>query len=263
MRSSTTVSLAGSAPERSRTARLLASRREAAGDLAGAAEDRLADHRRRDHLLVEHDGEGLADVLLRHLTEKPRAFLVEAEVDDRLVVAAIVARLGVGKILAGQQFAFVDQILDVLVALTLAFVGGEQLVAGRDTGVRRLLSRHGRMQQVEGQLGGLAEQLLDLGRVLDARSLHEDAVGALALDRVFLDAAGIETVSDDLDGRRDGLSSAFVETRLGRRDRDPARAVGLDVEIVVARAERPANHLRDGAQGLHSRIDIGRIGLRQ
>ena len=42
---------------------------EAAGDLAGAAEDRLADHRRRDHLVVEHDGERLADILLRHLGE--------------------------------------------------------------------------------------------------------------------------------------------------------------------------------------------------
>ena len=52
---------------------------EAAGDLARAAEDRLADHRRRDHLVVEHDGERLADVLLRRLREFARARRVEAE----------------------------------------------------------------------------------------------------------------------------------------------------------------------------------------
>ena len=43
--------------------------REAAADLAGAAQDRLADHRRRDHLVVEHDGERPADVVLGELAE--------------------------------------------------------------------------------------------------------------------------------------------------------------------------------------------------
>ena len=38
-------------------------RGEVAGDDAAAAEDRLADDRRADHLVVEHDGERLADVL--------------------------------------------------------------------------------------------------------------------------------------------------------------------------------------------------------
>ena len=40
-------------------------RREVAGDLARAAGDRLLDGRRGDHLVVEHDGEALADVLAR------------------------------------------------------------------------------------------------------------------------------------------------------------------------------------------------------
>ena len=76
--------------------------REVAGDLAGAAEDRLADHRRRDHLVVEHDGERPADVLLRHLGEPARAVGVEAEVDDRLAGALIEAGLRVGEVLAGR-----------------------------------------------------------------------------------------------------------------------------------------------------------------
>ena len=92
VRSSMMVSGAGSAPARSRIARSFAAcDREAAGDLAGAAEDRLADHRRRDHLVVEHDGERPADILLRHLREPARAGGVEAEGDDRLAGALVEA----------------------------------------------------------------------------------------------------------------------------------------------------------------------------
>ena len=46
---------------------------EIAGNLPGAAEDRLADHRRRDHLVVEHDGERLADIGLGRFGEFARA----------------------------------------------------------------------------------------------------------------------------------------------------------------------------------------------
>ena len=70
---------------------------EAAADLAGAAEDRLADHRRRDHLVVEHDGEGLADILAGDVAELPRAAGRQAEVDHRLVGALIEAGLRVGR----------------------------------------------------------------------------------------------------------------------------------------------------------------------
>ena len=105
------VSGAGSAPARSRIARSFAAlHREVAGNLAGAAEDRLADHRRRDHLVVEHDGERPADVLLRHLGEAPRAVGVEAEGDDRLAGALVEAGLRVGQVLARHQDALLDQI---------------------------------------------------------------------------------------------------------------------------------------------------------
>ncbi len=57
---------------------------EAALDDAGAAEDRLADHRRADHLVVEHDGEGLADILARRVGEAARADRIELEAHHRL-----------------------------------------------------------------------------------------------------------------------------------------------------------------------------------
>ena len=58
------VSGAGSAPARSRMARSLACWTVKLPEIwPGTAEDRLADHRRRDHFVVEHDGERLADIL--------------------------------------------------------------------------------------------------------------------------------------------------------------------------------------------------------
>ena len=71
--------------------------REVAGDLPAAAEDRLADDRRRDHLVVEHDGERPADILLRDLGELARARGVELERDDRLAGALVEAGLRIGE----------------------------------------------------------------------------------------------------------------------------------------------------------------------
>ena len=70
---------------------------ETAGDLPGAAGDRFADDRRRNHLVVEHDGERLADILLGGLGEFARARGIEAEADDRLAGALVEAGLRVGR----------------------------------------------------------------------------------------------------------------------------------------------------------------------
>src|SRR5215472_6238183 len=55
--------------------------REVAGDLAEPAQDRRLDDRRREDLVVEHDGEGAPDVLLGKLAENAGAARAEAEVD--------------------------------------------------------------------------------------------------------------------------------------------------------------------------------------
>ena len=84
--------------------------REVAGNLPRAAEDRLADHRRRDHLVVEHDRERAPDIFLRHLREAARAVDVELEADDRLAGALVEAGLRVGQILAGDHHALFDHV---------------------------------------------------------------------------------------------------------------------------------------------------------
>ena len=73
---------------------------EIAGNLAGAAGDRAEDARRRNHLVVEHDGEGLADILAGHLAELLAAANVEAEIHHRLAGARIKAGLRIGEIFA-------------------------------------------------------------------------------------------------------------------------------------------------------------------
>ena len=72
--------------------------------IARAAEDRLADHRRADHLVVEHDGEGLADILARRVGEAPRAGRIEVEADDRRAVLSK-RRLRVGQRVAAHHDA--------------------------------------------------------------------------------------------------------------------------------------------------------------
>src|SRR5262249_35280295 len=83
---------------------------EAARNLPTAAQDRLADDRRGDDLVVEHDRERLADILLRGLSELPGPVGIETKVDDRLAGARIEARLRIDDIAAGQYRALVDHI---------------------------------------------------------------------------------------------------------------------------------------------------------
>ena len=75
-------------------------------------------------------------------------------------------------------------------------------------------------QQAELELAGLAEKLLEPLRVLQARHLDEDAVGALALDARLGRAGGVDAAADDLDGLVDGAANALVDARfrIGQRD---------------------------------------------
>ena len=72
--------------------------------------------------------------------------------------------------------------------------GGRQ--GGREVRARR---RHVLVHQMEGELGGLVDLALEVGGVLDARHLQQDAVVALAHDG-GLDGAGlVDPAAQDLD----------------------------------------------------------------
>ena len=201
------VSGAGSAPARSRMARSLALCTVKLPEIwPGAAEDRLADHRRRDHLVVEHDGERLADVLLRRLREFARARGVEAERRRS-------ARWCAGRSRAARRSdrrprpsraSRSDKASSAALALVEDFglPAAARPCSACSAGIDCV-------DHAEFELGGLAEQFLQPGRVLQARHLHQNAVGALALDQRLDGAELVDAALDDLDRLLDRLADAL------------------------------------------------------
>ena len=153
--------------------------REAARDDAAAAEDRLADHRRADHLVVEHDRERLADILARRVAEAPRAGRVEPEADHRLVV--LEGRLRVDQRVAADHDARLARHRpSAPAAVPRSSSAGRISSPGGRRPRRASSTRHAGVDQLEGQLGGLAEQRLDVLGIVDAGQLDQDAVLRLA-----------------------------------------------------------------------------------
>ena len=219
---------------------------EIAGDLAAAAGDRAEDARRRDHLAVEHDGEQFADVLRRHLAESLPAAQVEAEIDVGLAGARVEARLGVGEVFARHHHPLLHRdraALHLRQSLDLA----------------RRVARIG--DEAEFELGGRAEQVLDLGGVLQARHFNDDAVEPLLLDDRLLGARSVEAAVQDFDRLGDRMADLFGRRRLGELELDRAVAVVGDVEGVAGRAgQRAADPLVERAQEFERAGALGGIG---
>ena len=70
----------------------------------------------------------------------------------------------------------------------------------------RVFERDAGVDQLKGQLGGAAEQCLDVLGIVDAGQLHENAVLPLALDRRLLDPGLVDAAADDLDRLVDRLA---------------------------------------------------------
>src|SRR5262249_39059643 len=153
--------------------------REAAGNLSRPADDRLADHGRGDHLVVEHDRKQASDVLLRNLGELTRAGIVELEVDDRLAGALIETGLCVSQFLARYD----DALFQKIGLLALAVAAIEDLGFGRRPSLQRLFGRHGDIDEAKGERCDLADDFEKLLGIVEARYLHQDTIIALALDR--------------------------------------------------------------------------------
>ena len=71
---------------------------EVSADLALAAEYRLANDGRADHLVVEDDGERFADMLCAHIGKALRSNAVEREIDHPFPPARILAGRGARQI---------------------------------------------------------------------------------------------------------------------------------------------------------------------
>ena len=159
---------------------------------------------------------------------------VEAEGDDRLAGALVEARLRIGQLLAGDDDALLEKIR--LPAFRLGAV--DDLRFRRRPGFQRLLRRHRHVDQPEGQLGGLADEVDELLRIAETRHLHQDAVGALALDRRLDQAELVDAPFDDLDRLVHDLADALDDGRLGDGELDEPAAGIDDVERACRRSNR-------------------------
>ena len=125
--------------------------------------------------------------------------------------ALIETGLGIGQIAAGHQHLLLD---DVGLAGRFSALGSNSESAGtRPRG--GLIRRHGQIDHAEFHLGGLAEQFLQPGRILQARHLHQDTVEPLALDQRLDRAEFVDATLDDLDRLLDRLPDTFGDRACG------------------------------------------------
>ncbi len=107
----------------------------------------------------------------------------------------------------------------------------------------------------------LPRSSLQLGRVLQARHLHQDTVGALPLDHRLDRAELVDAALDDLDRLFDGLADALGNGRLRHRQADQPAAGIADLKAALAAgAEQTAERLRQLAQLCQGRRQLGISG---
>src|SRR5262249_47305788 len=173
--------------------------------------------------------------------EFARAGRVEFERDDRLAGALIEAGLGVGKLLAGYDHPFFEQIR--LPVFRLRSIDDFRL--RRRSTLQGLLGRHGPVDQAERQLRSLAENVEQLLRIAEAGHLHQDTIVALALDRWFDQSQLVYALADDLDRLLHHLADALDDRRLGDGEpHQPAADVFHVKRTLAGGAEKPAERLR-------------------
>src|SRR5690606_29227964 len=187
--------------------------REVTGNLARTAKDRLADLRRRNHLVVEDDRKQAANILLGGLRKTRRALIVEAEGNDRLVRPLVEGRLRVDEVFAGDDDAVLDDVRDRRLVIR-----HHHRRASRCAPIERLLCWHRLVHHLEGQLRRLAKYVLQALRVLKARDLYKNAVRALALNDRLGCAELVDTAVDDLDRLVDGAADAVGDAVIGERE---------------------------------------------
>src|SRR5262249_45133873 len=119
----------------------------------------------------------------------------------------------------------------------------QDFVARRHLAAARVVDRGRRVDQLEGQLGGAAQQRLDVLGIVDPGQLDKDAILPLALDRRLLGAGLVDPAADDLDRLVDRLLPARLRRLLGKAHRPGAGGGDLDGEVAVDLAERGAGIL--------------------
>ena len=235
-----TVSGTGNAPARSSAASDEAS---AAVKLplicAGTAGDRFADDGRAQHLAVEQDGKGLAHMNARNVGELLGADGVQPEGHDRLSRALVEGQRRIDEPVALQHRLRLDRIVGV----ALGRRGDDHARRQRAAAQRRRIEPGD--HEMKRHLRRRAQELLHVGGVLDAGKLHEDAVGAEALDRRLDDADFVDPALDDREALLHRAVHACVEGGRSRAEVELGLRLPGDLDIRLRCAEAMAGHGRD------------------
>ena len=166
----------------------------------------VADHRRGDDLVVEHDGEALADILRGRVAELAGAHRVELE-GHRRQIALVVALLRIGQALARHQDPLFQRQRGTILRIGLRHQNGSGRQRRRAQGV---LVHH-----LEGELCFRLQQALDLLRIADARHLDDDAVLALADDGRLAGSGLVDAAAHDLDRLFDRAGPQLLQPGFG------------------------------------------------
>ncbi len=146
---------------------------EMAGDLAVTAWDFRTDDWRRNHLIVEDDGEWLANVFPRNARESRRAFAIQFKHDGRLAALVVKTCIGIRQIVAAYENLLAHEN-----ASTAAFLVGQKRVVRRHAARFGVLRRDACVDELESQLRCRADAGLDLIGS-EARHLDQNAVLAI------------------------------------------------------------------------------------
>ncbi len=224
---------------------------EAARNLRAAAQDRFIDRRRRQHLAVEHHRKALADILRGHLGKGARSARIETNRNDRLPGLRVIALLRVDQLLAADHHLAAQDLERRAAALALGI--GDDFAAHRHA----TSSGFGRVgvgvDHAEFEARGLADQLLERGRILQARDLHNDAVIAFADDRRFARAERVDALVDDVARRIHRVRDRLRLSRARRGQHDTLRIDDIDIPVALAGEART---LRLAEQSLARLVEL-------
>ena len=186
------------------------------------------DHGRRDHLLVEHDGEAVADIVLGDIAElRARRRVSKRKFTTGWPVCWSKPALASVRRSPATITRRCTTTWRRLVAASCRCIMRQDFVADR-RGPAALGDRPLRPPAGSVILAVLPRMSLSRLGILQARHLHQDAVVALPLDGRFARAQLVDAAAHDFDGLVDDLLPASASCRrrscAWRRRRRPARS---------------------------------------
>ena len=220
--------------------------REAARDLPLPSRDRPIDARRRDHLVIEDDREEAPDIFSRCPAEALSAAHIETEIHDGLIGARIESGLRIDKVGPIHD----DLLFDRERAARL--LRRELLDVARRCPLVR--------DEAKFEMGRLAEEILQLLRILQSRHLDEDAVIPLALDVRLCRTERVDAPSDDLDRLIDRAPHLVRDAGIRDGQADEAAIALRHVERARAAETRIADRLAEIAERPDDAGALRRIG---